>query len=373
MAKRDYYDVLGVPKGASEDDIKKAYRTLAKKYHPDMNPGDKSSEEKIKEVNEAYETLSDPQKRRAYDTFGHAAGGGAGAGRGGFEGFGGETFSGVGDMFEDLLGGFFGGGGRRRSRQRGEDLRYDLDLSLEEAAAGGERKITFERTELCGTCDGAGAKPGTHPKTCPTCNGRGQVHVSHGFFAISRTCHKCHGRGQVIEAPCPNCRGSGYVKVERTLTVKVPAGVDSGMRVRLPGEGEPAEGGGPRGDLYLAVTVRKHELFDRDGPDLLLDLPVVFTVAATGGEMEAPTLNGSGRLKVPAGTQSGQIFRLRGLGLPSVEHHGHGDLLVKVIVEIPRRLSARQKELLKEFEKESSLGDYDAARTFEEKVRRYKK
>jgi len=372
VAKRDYYDVLGVKKGAGDEEIKKAYRTLAKKFHPDANPGDKGAEEKFKELNEAYETLSDAGRHRAYDTFGHA-GTDPGMGHSGFSGFGGgEQYAGVDDMFEGLFGGLFGGG-RRRGPAPGEDLQYELDLSLEEAAEGGERKITFDRTEICGQCAGSGAKAGTKPKTCPACNGRGQVQVSHGFFAISRTCVKCRGRGTVIESPCPDCRGAGRVRVERTLNVKVPAGVDNGMRVRLPGEGEPGDDGAPRGDLYLAVSVRRHELFERDGSDLHLDLPVPFTLAAGGGEVEVPTLGGAGKLKIPAGTQSGQVFRLRGMGMPGVDHHGKGDLLVSVKVEIPSRMNGRQKELLKEFEREASSGDYAAASRFEEKSRRFRK
>ena len=279
----------------------------------------------------------------------------------------------MGDMFEDLLGGFFGGATRgRRSRQPGDDLRYDLELSLEEAAAGGERKISFERTEGCGTCNGTGAKAGTSPKPCRQCNGRGQVQVSHGFFAISRTCPKCRGRGTVIESPCGSCRGSGFVKVERNLNVKVPSGVDSGMRVRLPGEGEPGVNGGPRGDLYLAVAVKPHELFERDEEDLLLHLPIPFTLAAMGGETEVPSLEGPQRLKIPPGTQSGQVFRLKGLGMPHVDHRGQGDLMVRVFVEMPRKLNNRQKGLLREFEEDMSPPDFEERRRFEEKVRKYR-
>jgi len=375
MAKRDYYDVLGVGKNASEDDIKKAYRTLAKKYHPDMNPGDKSTEEKFKELNEANEVLSDAGKRRAYDQFGHAAAQGAPGGGGGFGGFQAGGFEDMGGAFEDILGGLFGGASRggRMSRQPGEDLQYQLDLSLEEAATGGERKINFGRMERCSTCEGSGAKAGTKPKTCDTCKGRGQVHVSHGFFAVSRTCSKCRGTGTIIESPCATCRGTGLVKIERNLSVNVPAGIDSGMRVRLAGEGEPGDPGAPRGDLYLIIHVRPHDLFNREGADLHLVLPVPFTLAATGGDVDVPSLNGSAKLKIPPATQSGQELRMRGMGLPSVEHRGRGDLIVMVKVELPKRLSGRQKDLLKEFEKEGSPADYDAVQKFEEKAKRHKK
>ncbi len=375
MAKRDYYEVLGVGKTASDDDLKRSYRTLAKKHHPDMNPGDKSAEGKFKELNEAYEVLSDKQKRAAYDRFGHdgvaAAGmpGGFGGGRGG------EQFGDMSEMFDDLLGGLFGGGQRRgggATRQAGDDLRYDIEVSLDEAVHGADRKISFERTERCGTCEGSGAKAGTKPKTCPQCNGRGQVHVSHGFFAISRTCTKCRGKGSVIESPCPNCRGAGAVRVDRSLSVHVPAGVDTGIRLRLSGEGEPGEHGGPRGDLYVFITVKKHELFERDGENLLLELPVAFTLATAGGEIHVPSLNGPGTLRIPPGTQSGQQFRIKGKGLPSMEHRGQGDLIVKVFVEVPRRVSKKQTELLKEFEKEATPADYEAIREFDEKAKRLK-
>lgn len=375
MAKRDYYDILGVGKNASDDDIKRAYRNLAKKHHPDANPGDKHAEERFKELNEAYEALSDGRKRRVYDQFGHE--GMAAAGQpGGFGGFqpGGGQFEDMSEVFGDLLGGLFGGrrGGGRAMRQAGDDLRYDAEVTLEEAARGAEHKVSFERTERCGTCEGSGARAGTKAKTCPTCSGRGQVHVSHGFFAVSRTCSKCRGKGTIIEHPCGNCRGSGYVRVERHLTVNIPAGVDTGIRLRLAGEGEPGDHGGPRGDLYVVITVRKHELFDREGEQLILEMPVPFTLASAGGEIHVPSLDGAGTLKIPPGTQSGQQFRIKGKGMPSMEHRGHGDLIVKVFVEVPRRLSKRQAELLKEFEKESGAADYEAVRAFEEKSKRLK-
>jgi len=372
VAKRDYYDVLGVPRNAGEDDIKKAYRNLAKKLHPDANPGNKDAEGQFKELNEAYQVLGDPRKRKAYDTFGHegpAAGGGFG-GFGGAEGVPG----GMGGMFDDLFETFFEGGrGGRGGHAPGQDLSYEMELTLEEAAEGGERKLSFERMESCGTCGGTGAKPGTSPTPCRTCGGRGQVHVSQGFFAISRTCPKCRGRGTIIENPCSSCRGSGRVRATRNLTVRIPAGVDNGTRIRLEGEGEPGENGGPRGDLYLLVSVRPHELFEREGSDLMLVLPVPFTLAAAGGEVDVPSLDGPGKLKVPAGTQSGQVFRLKGRGMPGMRSRGRGDLMVRVFVEMPNRLSGRQKELLKEFEREAAPVDYDEMRKFADKVRRLQK
>jgi molecular chaperone DnaJ len=278
---------------------------------------------------------------------------------------------GMGDMFDDLLGGFFGGlGGRHRGRAPGEDLEYGLELSLEEAAKGGEHKIKFERTEVCGTCSGSGAKPGTTPQQCKACGGRGQIHVSQGFFAISRTCPKCRGRGVVIDSPCPSCRGSGRTRVERTLTVNVPAGVDTGMRVRLAGEGEPGEHGGARGDLYLAVSVRRHDLFERDGEQLLLDLPVRLDVAVAGGDVSVPTLDGTASLHIPAGTQPGQVFRMRGQGMPAVNRRSRGDLLVRARVEVPHRLTRRQAELIRELVAEGDPSDYQAVRGFEEKLRK---
>ena len=374
MAKRDYYDVLGVSRTASEDEIKRAYRSLAKQMHPDANQSDKGAEEKFKEVNEAYQVLSAPRKRKAYDTFGHEGSQMGGSSAGGFEGGVSGFPGGFGDVFEDLFDGFFQGRrSGRRSRAPGEDLSFEVNLTLEEAFTGGMRKVAFERTEICGTCSGSGAKPGTEPKVCGVCGGRGQVHISQGFFAISRTCHRCRGRGMVIDQPCPICRGGGRVKIERNLVVNVPAGVDTGMRVRLEGEGEPGENGGPRGDLYLIVNVKEHEIFERNGSDLLLRLPVPVTLAASGGETSVPTLNGNVKLKIQSGAQSGQILRLRGRGLPGVHQRSRGDMLVTIFVEVPQRLSARQKELLREIEKESSPGDYEEVGKFSERVKRYSK
>ncbi len=369
MAKRDYYEILGVPKNASDEEIKRAYRTLAKKHHPDANPGDASAGDRFKELSAAYEVLSDPQKRKAYDTYGHNAPQFQG-GRGGPQGdpFGGGG-GGMGDMFEDLLSGFFGGG-RRRGAASGDDLQYELDLTLEEAAKGGDRKISFERAEKCGTCDGTGAKAGSRPVTCKTCGGRGQVHVSHGFFAISRTCNTCRGRGTIIEHPCTSCKGVGMVRGTRNLTVTVPPGVDSGMRIRLAGEGEPGETGGERGDLYLVVNVRKHDLFERDGEDLLMELPIPFTTAVAGGDLPIPTLDGGGSLKIPAGTQTGQHFRVKGKGMPALRGRNKGDLIVRIAIELPRKITRRQADLLKEFEKEGAPSDYESVKAFEEKAKR---
>jgi molecular chaperone DnaJ len=377
VARRDFYELLGVPRNASEEDIKKAYRNLAKKLHPDMHSGDKETEEKFKEVNEAYSILSDPKKRRMYDAGGFEATQQAGrpggpGGFSGFEGFGGDA-GGLGGMFGDLFGQFFEGGRGGHGRAPGEDLQYELEMSLEEAAEGGERKITFERMENCSVCSGTGAKPGTSPQTCGTCRGRGQVHVQQGFFAISRTCPKCQGRGTMVESPCSSCRGGGRVRVNRTLSVRIPAGVDNGMRIRLEGEGEPGEQGGPRGDLYLLVNVRQHELLERDGPNLILTLPIPFPLAVTGGEIDVPGLDGSGKLKIPAGTQSGQVFRLKGRGLPGMRSRSRGDMMVRIFVEVPTRLSGKQKELLREFEKDSSEGDYEETRKFAEKAKRMEK
>jgi len=379
VAKRDYYEILGVPKGAGDEDIKKAYRNLAKKLHPDMNAGNKETEEKFKEVNEAYSILIDPKKRRMYDVGGHEAAQqsgrpGGGGGFGGFEGFGSDA-GGLGGMFGDIFGSFFEGGqgGRHGGRAPGEDLQYELDMSLEEAFEGGERKISFERMENCSVCSGTGAKPGTTPQTCGTCRGRGQVHVQQGFFAISRTCPKCQGRGMMVENPCQSCRGGGRVRVNRTLSVRVPAGVDNGMRIRLEGEGEPGENGGSRGDLYLLVGVRPHELFERDSQNLVLTLPIPFPLAVAGGEVDVPGLDGAGKLKIPAGTQSGQVFRLKGRGLPGMRTRARGDIMVRVFVELPIRLSGKQRELLKEFEKDSSEGDYEETRKFAAKAKRMEK
>jgi molecular chaperone DnaJ len=352
MAKRDYYEVLGLQRNASADEIKKAYRKLAMKHHPDRNP-DKGSEDKFKEISEAYEILSDAQKRAAYDRYGHAGVDATmGAGAGGAHGF--EGFA---DAFSDIFGDIFGGGrGGRSNVYRGADLRYNLEITLEEAAHGSEKTIRIPTVEECGTCHGSGAKPGTQPQTCPTCGGAGQVRIQQGFFSIQQTCPKCHGTGRIIPDPCTSCGGAGRVKSHKTLEVKIPAGIDEGMRLRHAGHGEPGVNGGPPGDLYVEIRIRPHAVFKRDGDDLHCEMPISFTTAALGGEIEIPTLEGMAKLKIPAETQSGRVFRLRGKGIRNVRTHHHGDLMCHVVVETPVKLTERQKELLREFE-ELSSGD----------------
>ncbi len=346
MAKRDYYEVLGVSRNVSEAELKKAYRRLAMKHHPDRNPGDAVAEEHFKEAKEAYDILTDPQKRAAYDQFGHAGvdptmGGGPG-------GFGGGGFS---DIFGDVFGDIFGGtrGGRPRAR-RGADLRYDLDLSLEEAVSGKTVKIRVPSLVECGTCHGSGARPGTSSTTCGTCHGSGQVRMQQGFFSIQQTCPRCRGTGTVIENPCAGCRGQGRVQEEKTLSVKVPAGVDTGDRIRLTGEGELGDLGAPPGDLYVQVRVKPHPIFSRQENDLYCEVPICFTDAALGGELEVPTLAGKVMLRIPAGTQTGKLFRMRGKGVRSVRGGAVGDLLCRVVVETPVDLTEEQKDLLRRFD-----------------------
>ncbi|GAB7127388.1 molecular chaperone DnaJ [Silvimonas sp. JCM 19000] len=372
MAKKDFYEALGVNRDASDDDIKKAFRKLAMKYHPDRNPDNKESEEKFKEVKEAYEILSDPQKRQAYDQYGHAGvdpQAGMGAGGAGFGGFA-DAFS---DIFGDIFGGQQGGGrGGRNNVYRGADLRYNMEITLEEAARGVERQIKIPSHDECGTCHGTGAKPGTEAKTCHTCAGQGQVRVSQGFFSIQQTCPTCHGSGKYIPDPCRTCHGSGRVQTNKTLAVKIPAGVDEGDRIRLSGEGEAGVNGGPHGDLYVVIHIRQHNVFEREGNDLHCEMPISITAAALGGEIEIPTLDGKARITIPAGTQSGQVFRLRGKGIKGVRSSVHGDLMCHVALETPVNLTGRQKELLREFE-EISQGAPDKhnprAKSFMDKVK----
>lgn len=351
--KRDYYEVLGVTKNASEADIKKAYRKLAMKYHPDRNPGDKSAEDKFKEAKEAYEVLSNDQKRSAYDKFGHAglgAGAGAGPGFGGFEGFGG-----FGDIFGDIFGDVFGGRARARP-QRGADLGFDITLDLEEAVHGITEKIRVPTWVKCAECDGSGARKGSGPTICETCGGRGQVHMQQGFFTIQQPCPDCHGRGQVIKNPCSKCHGQGRIREEKTLSVKIPAGVDNGDRIRLAGEGEVGMFGAGAGDLYVQINVRPHSIFTREENDLLCEVPISIITAALGGELDIPTLDGRVKLKIPPETQSGQMFRLRGKGVKSVRSGVTGDLLCKVVVETPVNLNRGQKELLEKLSQSLSEG-----------------
>jgi len=350
MSKRDYYEVLGVNRDADSEVIKKAYRKLAMKHHPDRNPDDKAAEEKFKEAKEAYEILCDDHKRAAYDQYGHA---GVDQSMGGARGAGFSSFSeAFGDIFGDIFGQARGGpGGNRNGVYRGADLRYNLEITLEQAARGTETKIRIPTTEACGTCHGTGAKPGTSPRTCPSCDGHGQVRMQQGFFSIQQTCPKCHGTGKFISDPCLSCHGAGRVKKHKTLSVKIPAGVDDGDRIRLTGEGEPGVNGGPAGDLYVQMQVKPHTVFQREGNDLHCEMPVSFATAALGGDIDIPTLDGQAKIKIPAETQSGKVFRLRGKGIKGVRSHTHGDLMCHVVVETPVNLTDRQKELLFEFEK----------------------
>lgn len=347
MAKRDFYEVLGLEKNASDKDIKKAYKRLAMKYHPDRNQEKKDEAEvKFKEIKEAYEILSDDQKRAAYDQYGHAAfeQGGMGGGGGGYGG--GADFS---DIFGDVFGDIFGGGRRQQRPSRGSDLQYNMELTLEEAVRGVTKEIRIPTLESCDVCHGSGAKPGTSADTCSTCHGMGQVHMRQGFFSVQQPCPTCHGRGKVIKDPCNKCHGNGRIERYKTLSVKIPAGVDTGDRVRLSGEGEAGENGAPAGDLFVQVHVLPHNIFERDGSNLHCEVPINFTIAALGGEIEVPTLDGRVKLKIPAETQTGKIFRMKGKGVKSVRGGLQGDLMCHTVVETPVKLNEKQKELLKEF------------------------
>ncbi len=355
MAKRDYYEVLGLSRGASEQDIKASFRRLAKDCHPDRNNGDKSAEQKFKELGEAYEALRDPQKRAAYDQFGHAAFEGHGRGA---HGFGPDFASSMSDIFDDLFGEFMGGRrgrGQRTGRERGADLRYNMEITLPEAYAGKMAQIRVPTSVTCEACTGTGAKAGTQPSTCSTCAGAGKVRASQGFFTIERTCPACQGRGETINDPCGSCTGSGRVVRERTLSVSIPAGVEDGTRIRLAGEGEAGLRGGPAGDLYIFLSIKPHEFFQRDGADIFCRVPIAMTTAALGGQLDVPTLDGGQtRVKVPEGTESGKQFRLKGKGMPVLRSKVMGDMYIQVEVETPKNLNPRQRELLESFERESN-------------------
>jgi molecular chaperone DnaJ len=368
LARRDYYEVLGVDRGADADALKKAYRKLALQFHPDRNPDDPAAEDKFKEASEAYAVLSDPDKRRAYDRFGHEGVGTAG----GFQDFG--DLGAFGDVLNDLFGDLFGTrggtGGRRRGRgRRGADLRYQLDIDLREVLEGKEAKITIPKMRPCGSCGGSGARAGTQPESCGRCRGTGQLMFQQGFFRISRPCDACGGAGEVVRERCPSCRGQGRTESQQTLTVKIPAGVETGTRLRLAGEGEAGIEGGPHGDLYVDVAVRPHPFFTRDGPDLHCQVPVQFVQAVLGAEIEVPTLEGKVAMRIPEGTQSGRVLRLAGKGLPALGARGRGDVLVQIFVEVPTRLTERQRELLAEFARESGADVSPVTKSFLEKLR----
>jgi molecular chaperone DnaJ len=364
VVKRDYYEVLSVTRTASADEIKKAYRKIALKCHPDRNPGDKAAEDQFKEASEAYQILGDAERRAQYDRFGHAA----------FEqgGFGGFDFSSGGfeDIFGDIFGDFFGSPRRGRSRsRRGEDLRYDLEINFEEAVFGAEKAIRVPRLAACEDCKGSGSKNGAPRDTCSACRGSGQLRYQQGLFSIAKTCGQCGGQGTVLRDPCRTCGGMGAVRTPHTLSVRIPAGVDTGARLKLRGEGETGNNGGTAGDLYVVLHVREHPLFAREGNDIICEVPIGFTQAALGAEIDVPTPHGKVKMKVPAGTQSGNVFRLKGKGVPDVRGYGHGDALVRVVVETPKKLNARQRELLEEFARLSGEDVHPIAKGFLDKVK----
>ena len=371
--KRDYYEVLGVPKNAEQDAIKSAYRKIALKYHPDKNPGNKEAEESFKEAAEAYEVLSDSEKRAAYDRFGHAGVGGGGPQFGSVEdifGAFGDIFGGGrgggGSIFEDLFG---GGGGRQRARSRGAHLKVDLEVTLEEVAKGVKKTIEITRNETCGDCRGSGAAAGTKPKTCPDCQGRGEIVRSQGFFAMRTTCGRCRGTGEVIDTPCPKCSGTGRVPEKKSVTVTIPPGIDDGMQLRLSGEGEAAPRGGTRGDLYCEVHVKKHKLFQRRGDDIILEIPVGYAQAALGTDIEVPTLQGKSELKVPAGTQPMTMLRMRGLGLPRLDGYGVGDQFVRIAVEVPTKVDEETEALLRQLAEKEEQQVGTKQKSFWDKVK----
>lgn len=379
--KRDYYEVLGVQKGASDDEIKKAYRAAAKKYHPDLNPGkEKEAEEKFKEVNEAYDVLKDPEKKQRYDRFGHAGvdpSYGAGQGGAGFGGgFGGFD---MGDIFDSFFGGGFSsrqGGARRNGPKKGKDIQQDITITFEEAAFGVKKEITVYRMETCKTCNGSRSKPGTSPVKCNVCGGSGQVHTTQrtpfGNFQSSTTCNHCHGAGEVINTPCSDCKGVGQIRHMRKIEVNIPAGIDNGQTISIRGEGSSGVNGGPHGDLYITVSIKPHELFKRQGYDVVLDMPISFTSAALGDTLRVPTLDGEVEYKIPEGTQTGTVFKFKGKGISHLQSRGKGDQYVKVRVEVPKGLNEKQKELLREFEKLDN-GNNQAKNKFFDIINKFKK
>ena len=359
---KDYYGTLGVSRDASQEELKKAFRQLALKHHPDRNAGDKTSEDKFKEINEAYSCLSDPEKRSHYDRFGTADG--FGAGQGPF-----SSGAGFGDIFEDIFGDLFGagfGGQRRQRPTKGNDLRYDLDLTLEEAVFGAEKVITFPRLQKCNTCSGTGSEPGKQSEVCSSCRGSGQIRYQQGFFSVSKTCGKCSGSGKIITHPCKQCRGHGSIREQKTVNLKIPPGVDSGSRLKISGEGEPGHYNGPPGDLYVILNVEEHPFFKREGTELFCDFPISFTSATLGAEIEVPTLDGSAKLKIPAGTPSGKIFTLKGKGVPRVGSVHRGNQLIRVYIDVPKKLTQRQKELLEEF---ASISTDETGKSFKDRLK----
>ena len=375
--KRDYYEVLGVSRGASEDEIKKAYKKMARKYHPDLNPGDKTAEEKFKEVNEAYEVLSDADKKARYDQYGHAGvdpNFGAGGFGGGFDGS--FDFGDLGDIFGSFFGGGFGGGRRTNPNapQRGESIRMSIAISFEEAAFGCEKAVTVERYETCDTCHGNGCAPGTSPEVCPDCHGTGTVQVRRqtpmGVFATSSPCPKCGGKGRIIHQPCKDCRGSGMVRKKKTIQASIPAGIDNGQTISIRGQGNAGKNGGPAGDLLITITVRPHELFRREDTSVLCEAPITFTQAVLGAELEIPTIDGKVKYTLPEGTQSGTTFRLKGKGIPSINGRGRGDQYVTVYIETPKNLNKEQKEALKKFAETMGESNYEEQKKFFKKFKK---